>query len=189
MILCGGQSRRMGQDKALLELGGKTMLEYQYQRLVESRLFTEVFLSSKKHYKGSWGSNIFMDLQEISSPINGLCSILEQSNCEQNFIIPVDTPLVSLAQIQALQEAFRAESNLGVDALVFKDSSHIHSLLGIYTKKSLSGLYRMLKNNILKISEAERFIWIKYLECDEVKFFQNANTKEEYQAILRDFGA
>ncbi|WP_223599086.1 NTP transferase domain-containing protein [Chryseobacterium sp. GVT01B] len=43
IVLAGGQSSRMGQDKALMKLGEKTVIEYVIDNL--SQVFDEVYIS------------------------------------------------------------------------------------------------------------------------------------------------
>ncbi|HEY4655891.1 MAG TPA: NTP transferase domain-containing protein [Cyclobacteriaceae bacterium] len=100
LILAGGKSSRMGQDKSLLVISG------QPQRL---RLFTllktfcrEVYLSCKS------GSNVPQDLNPIpdhyplNSPLNGILSAFLTAPSAAWLTVAVDMPLVDHPTIEFL---------------------------------------------------------------------------------------
>ncbi len=175
VILCGGESKRMQQDKSYLSFGATYLLEYQYQRLKEWGFFAEVFISSKKNQKGIWGDNIFIDNIHISSPLSGLKTILECSPYDEHFIITVDSPFVSA---QSVHEIMCNEQ--AYDILAFCDSQHKHHLIGIYKKTALKGIVSMIQHKIYRLQEMHRFVNIKYFFCNKIEEFTNLNTLEDY---------
>jgi molybdenum cofactor guanylyltransferase len=114
VILCGGKSSRMGEDKALLPFSSSNSLtQYQYERL--KPFFKEIYLSSKiNKFNFLEDESLILDEnKEIFSPILALNTIFNKLKKQKVFIITVDTPFVSIESISKLIE----ESN-GVDICV-----------------------------------------------------------------------
>ena len=105
VILSGGKSSRMGEDKSLLPFSSsKTLIQYQYDRL--KPYFKNIYISSKVD-KFDFLEKEFLILDEnkdIFSPILALDTIFDKFKNQKIFIITVDTPLVTIASISKLIE-------------------------------------------------------------------------------------
>jgi len=100
VILAGGKSSRMGEDKSLLPFGGfETLIEYQYNKL--SKIFSKVYISTKSN-KFNFKANLILDNQIISSPMVALDSIFSELKDNKIFIITVDSPFIELESINRL---------------------------------------------------------------------------------------
>ena len=101
VILCGGKSSRMGQDKSCLRLGDTTLLEVTRQHL--AAVTSDVVTAGKD------GCD-FVDAYEDKGPAMALFSLLEQADIEDGarlLCMPVDMPLCSSACLQATLDASR----------------------------------------------------------------------------------
>jgi len=92
IILAGGKSSRMGTDKAMLEVEGKTLL----RRAVEfCRLFCdEILISSNIPEHEVEGCTRIPDEIKDCGPMGGIYSCLKQSKNEWNFVLSVDAIFV-----------------------------------------------------------------------------------------------
>ncbi|WNO11528.1 molybdenum cofactor guanylyltransferase [Teredinibacter sp. KSP-S5-2] len=101
LVLAGGESRRMGKDKALLTIQGKSWLEYSCDRLVQSGC-EHVYVSRNQ------GDGI-ADLIPNKGPVGGVYSVLHYI-CEHEIeldwltVIPVDMPLLTVDAIRHLHQ-------------------------------------------------------------------------------------
>lgn len=96
-ILAGGQSRRMGRDKATLSLGGQTLLAHAQQLLAESG-FEPVLLCGDR-------SDALTDRFPGLGPLAGIDSALQHllgTDVQGVVFIPVDMPLLDVATLQQL---------------------------------------------------------------------------------------
>ena len=102
VILSGGKSSRMGEDKSLLPFSSSnTLIQYQYERL--KPYFKEIYISSKTNkFDFVDNTNLILDEnKDIYSPILALDTILKRFN-NKVFIITVDSPFVSIETIKRL---------------------------------------------------------------------------------------
>lgn len=110
VILCGGNSTRMGSDKALLPFGDYCLIEYLVQKFKPS--FSKIYLSVKK--KGDY-AHLNLPVTEIpdiyanAGPMSGVFSGLSMIDEERAFFMSVDTPFLEpetgVALLDALGDA------------------------------------------------------------------------------------
>lgn len=146
IILAGGKSSRMGEDKSLLPFGDyDTMIEYQYKKL--SSIFKDVYISSKNN-KFNFDANLILDdTQNESSPMIALQTIFKKIDSDQVFIITVDVPLIEIETIKSL-----IYNSKGYDITIASDDERIHNLCGIFSKNILKNINEALNNGIHKIN-------------------------------------
>ncbi|NVJ54439.1 MAG: molybdenum cofactor guanylyltransferase MobA [Campylobacteraceae bacterium] len=180
VILCGGKSSRMGEDKSLLPFSTSTTLtQYQYEKL--KKLFKNVYLSSKiDKFDFISKEELLLDESKVYSPIAALQSIFEKLNTNKIFIITVDTPLVKLESIKKIIK----ESN-NYDITVAK-TSRVHNLCGVFEKDKLQPLVeKMLKEDFHKVGFLLKELSTNYVEFLDEDEFINLNERDEYQRALR----
>lgn len=177
VILCGGKSSRMKEDKSLLPFANKTSLaKYQYDRL--KPYFKEIYLSSKTD-KFDFEANLLLEESLIYSPIIGIDSIISKLNKNDKiFLITVDTPLVKIDSISKIINCSK-----GYDITVAK-TQRVHNLCGVFSSNIKHIVDNMIKNDIHKIShllEAVRTNIVEFTNEDE---FINLNHPKDYQKAL-----
>jgi molybdopterin-guanine dinucleotide biosynthesis protein A len=104
IILAGGRSSRMGSNKALIPIGGMSVIE----RIVEllAPLFPTLILSTNSPAEFEFlGLNAVADLQHDVGPLAGIHAGLSASTTYRSFVIPCDVPLMTEAVIRLLVDA------------------------------------------------------------------------------------
>lgn len=96
IIVAGGASSRMGQDKALLEIDGRSQLE-RTMKLLKSSGCEEVIVSRNDQ-------GFIEDTIANRGPLGGVLSSLPYCNYEYVVIVPVDMPLLTLEVLRFLME-------------------------------------------------------------------------------------
>jgi len=90
-VLAGGNSSRMGRDKALLELAGKPLVLHSVTKL--RRLCNEVsILGSSPELESH--APLVRDLHNGCGPMAGIEAALLSSKYDWNLILPVDVPFL-----------------------------------------------------------------------------------------------
>src|ERR1035437_38083 len=92
LILAGGYSRRMGQDKALLEFHGKPQIKHIYDLL--HKYCSKVFLSKRKYQKAYHGIASINDSDEFShqGPLAGILSAMKKYPDADWLVVACDLP-------------------------------------------------------------------------------------------------
>ena len=99
IILCGGRSSRMGQDKSALPFGDETMLG-RVTRLAGS-VAEHVIVAGRRDQPHS----TTYDAQEDQGPLAGLAAGLAASTTDLNVVVACDMPLVKPAVLRRLVDA------------------------------------------------------------------------------------
>lgn len=178
VILCGGKSSRMQQDKCFLEFMGKNLARYQFDKM--SKLFDKVFISCKNDkFKGEFSEFIFdEDIlgQNFYSPMLALYSILKHFQDSFVFIIAVDMPFVSKESIQILmKEPFDTQ------IIIAKSANKEHFLCGLYHSSLFSLCLELLHKNIHKIRVLSQNAPSKIIEFTNEKEWANLNEPQDYE--------
>lgn len=119
LVLAGGQSSRMGRNKALLDLAGRTLLDRAID-LLRSSGAQKVFVSGQVE-----AYDCIPDLLPFSGPPGGLYSFLsylknnEGLNDAPILIIPVDMPSLNKALLLSLLEGLGDAQSAHFEGEVF----------------------------------------------------------------------
>ena len=102
LILAGGYSRRMGQDKALLDFHGKPQVEYVHDLL--SLFCSKVYLSKRADQKPYKNFAFINDSQEFSGqgPIAGILSAMKEYPQADWLVLACDLPFITEQTLQTL---------------------------------------------------------------------------------------
>ena len=93
IILAGGKSTRMGEDKGLIFFNGKRLVEYSIDLL--RNYCNRVIISSNNKAYREFGFPVVKDIISGIGPISGVTSALKNSPGEWNFILACDLPFLN----------------------------------------------------------------------------------------------
>ena len=184
LLLTGGKSTRMNQDKALLEYHGSPQINYMYDLIQE--YCSEVYIScrNKEDYPGFEESAYLEDRLSGFGPLGGIISAISTDAKSAWLVAAVDLPYVTGEVFEKLisnRNPFKAATAFRSN---FKDFPE--PLLTIYEPHSRHRIFKFLglgyscPRKILINSSVE------IIEQDNPKWLDNANTPEEYEAICAD---
>lgn len=110
LVLAGGRSSRMQQDKALLTFDGKSLLERAEEVLLQSGC-TKVLISRNQ-------PGFLNDIYPDAGPLGGIyAALMHQAIGDSLIVLPVDMPFVSPELLQYLVNKGQAQAS----ACYFKD--------------------------------------------------------------------
>ena len=180
VILSGGKSTRMGEDKSLLPFcNSNSLIQYQYERLKDN--FEDIYISSKVdkfNFLKKKEKYLILDKSEIFSPIVALQTIFKTIKSSKVFIITVDTPFVSIGSINKLiNNPYKSD-------ICVAQTVKTHNLCGLFSTNLVEFINKMLIMDIHKVKyllENNNTKLIKFIDDNE---FINLNNKDEYQRSL-----
>ncbi|MGB9903153.1 MAG: molybdenum cofactor guanylyltransferase [Desulfotomaculales bacterium] len=181
-VLVGGESRRMGKNKALLKLDEKTFVERTVSLL--KKAFPEVFLvgNNKEMYR-FLGLPVVSDVYEGCGPLAGIHAALLAARAPYVFVVACDMPFLNPKLISALLTGVS-----GWDVVVPKISaSYVEPLCAVYGKDCLPVVEEHLQKGIYKVSAFYPRVRVKYVDMGTLSAFVpeedffNVNTPEDVQ--------
>lgn len=181
VILLGGKSIRMGENKALLKLGNTTVIE----RLVKlmSSLFKRVILISNYTEEYNFlNLPVYGDIFPDKGPLGGIHSGLVNSGCIRNFVISCDIPLIDSGIISFIVD-YPTEKPI----VITKADGFIQQLAGVYNSCLIPSIEKNLNLDISENSEKKDQMKrqcriIKLLETEEAEII---NIEEEYKVYKK----
>jgi len=182
-ILAGGQNSRMsGFNKALTQVGGKTMLHSMHD--VISKNFDHIILNCNIHYAEyeQYTQHIVHDILPGFGPLSGIHSVLSHCNTEWCFIFACDLPFLSHELIQK-QIGFISDD---YDVIVPMHENGIEPLHSIWSVECLGVLEDHLQQSCdLKITSFFKKIRTYYFDTKEDLCFLNINSKKDIENITK----
>jgi len=140
VILAGGKSSRMGQNKALMKLGGKTVIERMID-IVEPVSKEKIIITNSPEDFRFLGLPIFEDIYKYKGPLIGIHSGLLHSDTERNFVLSCDIPLMTAEMINYIIEFPTSRP-----VTICEAAGYLQPLAGVYSKKIFNSLDEHLKN-------------------------------------------
>lgn len=173
ILLAGGQSKRMGTNKAEIKIDGKTFTEIQYEKLKNIGI-QDIIISG-------YGKNMIPDCIPNCGPIGGLYTCLQLAEHENCLVIPVDVPLVTEEILQDLLEFHQRHSK---PITIVEHHEKLEFLIGVYNRSVVTFMKEQIDHGwyaIKKILSKEGFEVLKY--TGDEKALMNCNTIEELKKI------
>ncbi|HEV2946118.1 MAG TPA: molybdenum cofactor guanylyltransferase, partial [Gemmataceae bacterium] len=192
IVLCGGQSKRMGRPKAWLPFGSETMLE-RVVRLMSEVVDLIVVVAAPDQEVPPLHEGVLLtrDEEKGKGPLQGLSAGLRALSGK------VDAAYLSSCDVPLLRPAFvrRVLDLLGDHAICvpYVDGFH-HPMAAVYRVGILDQVDRLLAENRLRPIFLFETVPTRLAESHELldidptlQSLRNLNTPEDYQQALSDF--
>ncbi|MEO1762858.1 MAG: molybdenum cofactor guanylyltransferase [Cyanobacteria bacterium J06629_18] len=176
LILAGGQSSRMGTDKALVNYQGKPMLQRVYQVAAECTQQVYILTPWKERYQNILPSNCnyLIETQSGKGPVNGLSEGLEQISADWILLLACDLPLLNAEIIQNwINKLYQIPASKL--ALVPRRADIWEPMCGFYRKNIKTELDTFLKSGKRSFQEFFSSIEVETLEVDDKTDFMLLN--------------
>jgi molybdopterin-guanine dinucleotide biosynthesis protein A len=190
-VLTGGESRRMGRDKALLELGGQPLVLRMAAKF--RGVTSEVYLVGAPERYARLGLPVLADPIAGRGPAAGITAALRATEREWNLIVACDLPYLETRFLEFLVEVAAAEGD--AEAVVPQLGGRWEPLCAAYHRRALPAFERVLAGVNYRIARALEALRVRAVtEKDLAKFafsprmFKNMNWSEEYEEAKRDLG-
>jgi molybdopterin-guanine dinucleotide biosynthesis protein A len=189
IIVAGGKSRRLGQDKRFLVLGGKSCL----QRVLDAsaQFFDDILIvADAKEPFESLGVRVVVDLVPARATLGGLYTGLHYAGGNRIFAFAADMPCLTPATIEIVLE--HAEK---ADIVIPDLDGQLQPMHAVYSKACLPHLQRFTQDSRLKLQDlcgipdltVHRIPASAFRRVDpELRSFFNINTPEDL-AVVRQW--
>ena len=138
LILVGGQSRRMGRDKATLPVAGRTLIEQLDEQM--RSIFPQVLLSVRA-FRADLALPQVVDQFSDAGPAAGVCAGLAEAKTPWIFALAVDMPFLRAPVVERLaswrERGERGEERGTVDAVVPRSAGYPQPLAAFYARSAL----------------------------------------------------
>jgi len=181
VLLAGGESRRMGRDKATLLFRGRPLWEIQFD-LLRALQPEEIFVSARTDppWRPS-GVQFVSDEPPSRGPLSGLSATLARISTDHLLALAIDMPLMTENYLRLICNL--VEPGRGVLPII---GDRAEPLVAIYPKgtgtdflMALSGSDFSLQSLTKKLVEAGKLSLVKVLE-EEANFFRNFNNLSDF---------
>ena len=177
IILAGGRSRRMGQDKSLLPLKGKPMIQHVLDQVRPH--FEEIIVSSNTPEVHQFpGIKTVSDHEQGRGPLMGICTALQACSHDTSFVVACDMPNIDITLMrQMLRQAYR------YDAVIPRANQRfLEPLFAVYNRPMLYIIEESLaegKNTVQDVVTLGNVLYVDLSE-EQQRALLNLNTKQEY---------
>ncbi|PWJ44332.1 molybdenum cofactor guanylyltransferase [Sediminitomix flava] len=180
VILAGGKSSRMGQDKGLLELGGKSFVELISEKLDEIGA-DEIVISTSHLAYTKFSFSLVPDLISDIGPIGGLYAVMKSKQADYYFFISCDSPMISVSILEKLLEQTKENGS----ATVCKIGDQLYPLVGCYHRSVFELIEKQIENKRYSLMKMLDVIRAKTLDLDAntSSTLLNCNTPEDYKRL------
>lgn len=177
-ILAGGKSSRMGTDKAILMLEGKTIL----QRIIDELrpAVEKIFIVSDHPEHGKFGIECIPDKIKNSGPAGGIYTALAHCSSEKMMVVSCDMPFI---KTEAVLFMLKNSKDTQITVPVFQNQ--LEPMFAVYSKSCLAKWAELIGSGTFKLqrlfehfSQSKIVVDANPLFADP--FFMNINSTEDF---------
>lgn len=183
VLVAGGKSRRMGRDKRLLKVGGKSVFDRTLSLLMGTFVETVVVLAEPIDSLEVRGCRVVYDVIPNAGSLGGVYTGLLAASQPRIFAVACDMPFLEPEVIR-----FMASFDNAADVVVAKLHGQFQPMHAMYSKRCAEFLRAMAERHDLKIqalyrTEALRVAVVGANELSSLggglRSFQNINTPDD----------
>ena len=171
IILSGGLSLRMGEDKGVIQLDEYKMVE-KIIRLMDP-FCDKLIISANNSNYDKFGLKVVNDKTDRIGPIGGIISCMREENSNFYLVMSCDTPNISNFTIAQLFDNLN-----NFDVVVYKQNNRIEPLISLFSKSATGKMEEEVKNKNFKLQDV-----ITKLNYNTILLEDNEKTKREFLNI------
>lgn len=188
IILCGGRNKRMnGQNKAFLEIEGKTFLDLISSKFKELGIESIIISNEPELFQKS-GIKVYKDIIKKSTPLSGIHSGLSNIETDFGFVAACDMPFLKKELIAEII----SQTENQYDTVTPNEGSFFQPLCSVYSKKCIPFIEALLLKDEVKVDRLFELVRVKKVSYEKLRLadpllesFFNVNCFEDYQGLMR----
>lgn len=201
IILAGGKSRRMGRDKAFLELDGQPLIAHVIQRV--ARVCHEIIIvANDAAGYAPFGLRVIGDVYPGKGSLGGIYSGLQAARTQHVLAVACDMPFLNEALLHYLislapQADVIVPRARDLSSHILRDTPrsqplakevNLHPMHAVYSKNCLEPIRAQLLADDLRIIGFYEAVRVRVVEPEEIGRFDpqhlsffNANTPDDFE--------
>jgi len=201
IILAGGQSRRMGADKAFLVLDGQRLIE-RVMGVLQQVCGEIIIVSSDTRPYAMLGARVVSDSIRSFGAIAGLHAALQAMDTDLGVAVAVDMPFLSCPLLRAMVDAAAgwdavipalASGTVRADAARSRAKDlGIQPLHAVYRRTCVAAIRAAIERDDRRLNAFLPAVRVRYFAADEIRPYDpdlrslvNVNTPEELRGLER----
>ncbi|MHB1005854.1 MAG: molybdenum cofactor guanylyltransferase [Chloroflexota bacterium] len=180
-VLAGGRGVRLGTDKALLRLGGETLLARVVGRL--AAVTDEVLVIGRDNIDSVLPARAVADERPGAGSLGGIYTALRVAGTSRCLVVACDMPFLNPALLKYL-----IGLSADFDVVIPRLGKLLEPVHAVYAKSCLGPIEALLATENLRILDFFDQVRIRYVEHEEVVAFDprlmsffNVNTPEQWE--------
>ena len=185
IVLAGGQSQRMGRNKALMLLEGQTLVARVLDRL--SPLCDELIISTNDvEPYADLPVRVVPDVFPVGCALSGIHAGLVAMQNERAVVVACDMPFLSRPLLR-----YMTVVSSGHDVVVPRVGGFYEALHAVYSVRCVEPIARLLTEGPRRVVDFFPQVRVREVTEDEVRLFDaelsffNVNTSEEWVEVQR----
>jgi molybdenum cofactor guanylyltransferase len=184
-ILAGGKSRRMGRDKAMIQVGEKSLVTRTFE--IAKKVFAEIMIVSSVHHTiPGVDARIVRDVVPIPGSLTGVVSALLWAETPYVFVLGCDMPFLT-------EEAIRhvLNENRGESIVIPRTEAGFEPMHALYHRCCISPMLTAIEQGRMKIGDLLPYFCVRTVPSTPlflnqgVSVFMNVNTREDLTRAKR----
>ncbi len=189
VILCGGQSKRMGQDKGLIEDDGTQWARQLFQKL--ENLSIPAYISANAMQMPAYlrlfpENKIIQDKvwDFINGPLHGILTAHQQFPEKHILYLPCDMPRLDQDFFQLLLNTF-SENYAAYKFIISQSGEQLQPLCGIYNRQGLEHLItsyyegELSDRSMISLFEENPEVYKLFIQDEMLSQFKNFNAPDD----------
>lgn len=175
-ILAGGRSRRLGRNKALVEIAGTTVIERILAAVPKGHAVK--IITDATHLFDFLPVAKMPDRIPGLGPIGGLHAGLSDTDTPYAFFLPCDLPLISTPLIERLM----GEPG-DADVVCYRTPRGVEPLCALYARRCLSTIEEHIQRGEYSLQRLLEALQVKMLPSVEEEALFNLNTPKDLRLV------
>ncbi len=165
VILAGGRSSRLGQDKAFLEVNGQLLIERVIERLAQ--LVDEVIIVANDVDRcADLEALVISDVYPGKGALGGIYSGLRAVTGRHSIVVACDLPFLNVSLLRYMQELATR-----YDVVIPRMGKLTEALHAVYSRGCLPFIEQQLRAGDLRIIRFFPHVRVRYVDQDEMEVF------------------
>jgi len=185
IVLAGGESSRLGRDKAFLEVKGQFLIESIIERLRQLSQEVIIVANETDRYE-EFEATLVSDVYPGKGALGGIYSGVMRASNSYSLVVACDMPFLNLSLLRYMQTLAAS-----YDVVIPRIGHLREALHAIYAKDCLPFMEEQLQQGDLRIIHFFPHVRVRYVEQEEIEVFDpqhlsffNINTQGDLERAM-----